>query len=206
MPKRLLLLTTAGLILTGCQRSAEPSPPEAVGREAERYAFEVGVSLAEATRRLDLQGALGAIGTELEAAELETFGGYWIEHQPSFGGVAAFTRDAQATLGKHLAGRTLPAPVRSVTVRHPLRELLQVQRDVGAALGAAGVAVEGVGIDQRANRVTVLVRDTASARDLLERSGQRLHPSVVFEQGWIETLEGDARRIPPPPPPPPPPR
>ena len=197
------LLALAGLALAGCQQ--EPAPPPAVGSDAAAYARDHEVSLAEARRRLDLQGGLGAFGSTLEAAEPETFGGFWIEHQPSFGGVAAFTHDAQATLDKHLAGRTLPAPVRAVTVRYSLRELLQVQREIGAVLLAAGVEIEGTGVEPMTNRVTVLVRDTTAARDRLNRSGRRLHPAVAFEQGWIETLEGDARRIPPPPMPPPPP-
>ena len=203
MPLRPFLLAVAVLLLgTGCERSAEPSPDDAVGRDAAQYARDLGVSPAEASRRLDLQGGLGAIGAMLEAAEPETFGGYWIEHRPSFGGVAAFTRDAQATLDAHLVGHTLPAPVRAVTVRHSLRELRRVQREVGGAFRAAGVAVEGVGIDQMQNRVTVLVRDTTAAREQLGRSGQRLHPAVVFEQGRIETLEGDAGVVPRPPTPP----
>ncbi len=204
MPERALWFAMTALVIGGCEKPAEPARSEAVRRDAAEYARDQGVSQAEAERRLDLQGGVGAVGVMLGAAEPETFGGYWIEHQPSFGGVAAFTRDAQATLDKHLAGRTLPTSVRAVTVRHSLRELLQVQREVGGVLREAGVGIEGVGVEVVTNRVLVLVRDTTAARDQLKRAGRRLHPSVAFEQGWIETLEGDADLIPRPPMPPPP--
>ena len=182
-------------------------PPGDVLPEHRQYAVDYGVSVDEAVRRLGLQGALGAFGALAETSEPETFAGYWIEHEPTFGAVAAFTGDAQATLDRLLDGRTPPAPIRAVTRPYALRELLAVQAQTGRDLIDAGVRVEGVGTDVVRGRILVLVRDTARAQVVVARRGLRLHPAVAWEQGAVETLVGDAETtVPRPTPPPPPPR
>ncbi len=86
------------------------------------YARAYCVSVKEAERQMEIQnrGAIGPrsepgprpappapdadIGTlaqTLHANEADTFAGLWIQHQPKYGVVVAFTRDAAETLAKY---------------------------------------------------------------------------------------------------------
>src|SRR5438477_6436360 len=58
--------------------AAAPLPPDRPDVWA--YAQSVGVSIAEADRRLGLQGTIGDLGARLEAREGSTFGGLYITH------------------------------------------------------------------------------------------------------------------------------
>ena len=89
-------------------------------RENASYARSYCVSLAEAQRRMEVQNrdgigaetepggpppppdnSVGVISAKIEAGEKATFAGLWYQHQPVYGVVVAFTRDAAATLKKY---------------------------------------------------------------------------------------------------------
>jgi hypothetical protein len=84
------------------------------------YSRENCVSIAESKRRMDFQNrdairaetepggppsppkdSIGSISQAVEKHEAATFAGLWIEHQPTYRVVVAFTRDAAATLRKY---------------------------------------------------------------------------------------------------------
>ena len=69
--------------------------PESV--TAEVYAKYYGVSLEEALHRLQLQDSFPGLPTSLENNEQETFGGIWIQHEPEYKIVVAFTKNGQQT-------------------------------------------------------------------------------------------------------------
>lgn len=89
-------------------------------RELAWYSRAYCVPLKEARRRMDIQSrdavgpetepggppppppdAIGTISKQVEAKEAATFAGLWIQHQPHYRVVVAFTRDAAATLRKY---------------------------------------------------------------------------------------------------------
>lgn len=62
----------------------------AIAIDAHWYAERFGVSHEEAVHRLRLQGAIGELDSALRS-ERRTFAGLWIEHEPVFQIVVAFT-------------------------------------------------------------------------------------------------------------------
>ena len=89
-------------------------------RENASYARAYCVSLNEAKLRMEIQNryaigaetepggppsppdnSVGVISAKIETGEKPTFAGLWYQHQPVYGVVVAFTRDAAATLKKY---------------------------------------------------------------------------------------------------------
>jgi len=73
--------------------------PESV--TAEVYAKQYGVTIDEAVHRLQLQDSFPGLPTALENNEQATFGGIWIQHEPDYKIVVAFTKNGQQTLSEY---------------------------------------------------------------------------------------------------------
>ena len=73
--------------------------PESV--TAEVYAKYYGVSIEEALHRLQLQDSFPGLPTALENNEQGTFGGIWIQHEPEYKIVVAFTKNGQQTFNEY---------------------------------------------------------------------------------------------------------
>ena len=76
----------------------------ALAMDAQYYAKDYGVELSEAIRRLTLQEPIGKLGATLESNEAGTLGGFWIQHEPEYRVVAAFTKDGEKTMAKYVQG------------------------------------------------------------------------------------------------------
>ena len=113
----------------------------ALAQDAQMYAADFGVELAEAIRRLTLQGPTGKLGATLESKEAETLGGFWIQHEPEYRVVAAFTRDGEETIAKYVQDGPLLEIIEVRTVDATLEELKRSQRE-------AGVIVRGWGFQR----------------------------------------------------------
>lgn len=137
-------------------------------RDAQAYAQSYGVSVAEASRRLEFQEPIGRLNAELAAQEADAFAGLWIEHQPAYRVIAAFTHDGDAILRRHAR-----APVASLaTARSASLTLVQLELAQRAALADAhgqGIRVE-TGINVRENRAETYVADAAAASRLSRAS------------------------------------
>ena len=74
-------------------------------QDAQYYAEEMGVSIEEALARLDTQNedAISALNEQLQANEADTFAGLWLEHEPEYRVVVAFTRDGEEIIRKYVA-------------------------------------------------------------------------------------------------------
>jgi hypothetical protein len=103
--------------------------------EATIYAQHYEVSVDEALKRLKLQSAFPGLGSALENNEPATFGGLWIQHEPEYRIVVAFTRDGEETLKKYASYITEEvAPYIEVrTVKTTLAELLHAQQEIASA-------------------------------------------------------------------------
>jgi hypothetical protein len=99
------------------------------------YANHYSVSVDEALKRLEIQNSFGETGlqTELSTQEPGTFGGLWLQHEPEFKIVVAFTRDGEATFRKHYSAKLEPfMPYFEVrTVKVSLAVLEQTQLQIG---------------------------------------------------------------------------
>ena len=97
-----------------------PFPEKSPFPELAWYARDNCVTIAEAQRRMEIQNrdaigaetepggppppppnSVGSLSQRLEANEAATFAGLWIQHQPDYRVVVAFTRDAASTLAKY---------------------------------------------------------------------------------------------------------
>jgi len=90
--------------LTAAERADIEAPEKfEFGSQLAWYAREQCVPMSEARRRMNLQAIAPspALVETIKNNEAATFAGLWIQHQPTYGVVVAFTRDAAKTLAKY---------------------------------------------------------------------------------------------------------
>lgn len=147
------------------------------------YARTYCVSVAEADRRVQIQlrgsigprtepgpapapptpdDSIGSLQGALRADEADTFAGLWIQHQPSYGVVVAFTRNAAQTLAKYTSDPLFvpldrPGPT--------LIELRAAQEQLIADFDRLGFRWAGMGSRENFGTVQVeLAQDAAPIR------------------------------------------
>jgi hypothetical protein len=157
--------------------------------DAAAYAEMFGVSLDEAIRRLELSPSIGELGALLEATYPETFAGMWIEHEPAFKVVAAFTADAEATLARHVAGTPLETIAEARTYPISYKTLQETQMDLNQRLLGVIPGVNSTGIDVRVNAIVIGVDDPAAFELALAAAGIELPPYVAVIQEGPAILE-----------------
>ena len=104
----------------------------ALAQDAQMYAVDFGVELPEAIRRLTLQRPIGKLGATLESNEADTLGGFWIQHEPEYRVVVAFTRDGEETIAKYVQDGPLKDIIEVRAVDATLEQLKRSQREAGA--------------------------------------------------------------------------
>ncbi len=111
---------------------------------AEIYSKHYGVTMDEALFRLKLQDSFPGLNTALENDEKLTFSGLWIQHQPEYKIVVAFTSDAETTINKY--GQYITDDVKPYietrTVKKSLTELGDEQQKLTASLNELGIKGE----------------------------------------------------------------
>jgi hypothetical protein len=179
-----------------------PAPTAAVDdalrRDAEAYAEMFGVSVEEAVRRLDLQGLVGDLNATLREREAATFAGLWIEHEPEFRAVVAFTRDGQETLCPYVEGTPLADSIELRTARFSLAELEAIYAEATRELSKLDFDVN-VMLSEQNNRVEVTVSDRAWVESELKRVGGHLPEGVelVVVEGGSTARNKDLLLTPP---------
>lgn len=126
---------------------------------AKMYAEHFGVTVDEALHRLQLQNAFPDLEPEITKNEPETFGGLWLQHEPEFKVVVAFTRNGENTIAKYSA--YIPeeiAPYIEVrTVEKSLVELLNDQEKLAQSMEARGIKADSW-LNVGDNRVELNIR------------------------------------------------
>lgn len=98
------------------------------------YAAEYGVSLAEASRRLELQSTLDRPMQDMRELETGRFAGAWMEHEPEFRAVVAFTGNYEGLAAvEALAASSGPVVVRT-GARFSLDQLVEGLIAIGPRL------------------------------------------------------------------------
>ena len=163
----------------------------ALAQDAQMYAVDFGVELPEAIRRLTLQRPIGKLGATLESNEADTLGGFWIQHEPEFRVVAAFTMEGEETIAKYVQDGPLMDIIEVRTVDATLEELKRSQREAGAMVTGLGFqAASGINVFE--NRAEIYVPDRSRLEEALQNSGQTLPAHVhIVEQGLPERLDRD---------------
>lgn len=178
----LVLVMLGGGFVAGAQVSHGSLGPaegwELLLRDAQSYAQEYEVELAEAVRRLVIQGLAGDLDAKLAHQERETFAGLWIEHEPEFRIVVQFTDgDGADRLARFTRGGALADLTRARRADVPLVQLLRDQRSAMEVATEIGQRVDA-GIDVKANRVALYVMDAIALDAGLAGFGLTL-PSTV---------------------------
>jgi hypothetical protein len=155
-------------ILASTAAGAQPEEAAAddpLVQDARQYAATYDIGLDEAVRRLRLQSAIGILASELAARERATFGGIWIQHEPSFLVIAQFTQKGGQNLESYLRSEAMEelAPmVERRTVRLPLRRLEAIQAAASRAARRAGLKADSQ-INVADNRVELLTTSPGEA-------------------------------------------
>lgn len=187
----ILWLLLLAIPLAGCSAvSASPAPPtptataivvsEALRQDAGAMATDLGISVDEAIRRLSLQDPIGRLGAELEQREAETFVGLWIQHEPEYRVVVAFSRDGQETIKPYVENTPLAGLIEVRTASVTLAELKAAQQKAIQLVRELGLPFSS-GINVQENRVELYVSDRSLFETSMQNSNLQLpeHVEVV---------------------------
>ena len=165
----------------GTPATAAAALPEgvspALSQDAQNYADHFGVDLQEAITRLTLQEPIGVLGAELEAKEADTLAGLWIQHEPEYRVVVAFTRDGESTIAKYVRDGPLLDLIEVRTANATLRDLKQAQSKASQIVAGLGFQLAS-GIDVIENRVEIYTSDRAQLEEALRGGGKTLPAHV----------------------------
>ena len=138
--------------------------------DAAVYAMHEGIEIDEAIRRFEIMDKAGPFGAELEKNEADTFAGFWIQHEPEFGLVAAFIRDGEETLEKYPEKYPeLVAITELVEMKYTYAELLAAQEEASQILQELGLFYSSATMVMT-NRVEIYVTDSTLFYSTLEKS------------------------------------
>ena len=164
----------------GTPATAAAALPEgispALAQDAQWYADQYGVDLQEAITRLTLQEPIGKLGAELEAREADTLAGLWIQHEPEYRVVVAFTRDGESTIGKYVQDGLLADIIEVRTADATLRELEQAQARANQIIDGLGFQPSS-GINVIKNRVEIYASDRRNSKRHCEEAARRCRPT-----------------------------
>ena len=154
---------------------------DALRRDAEAMAEQLGISVDEAIRRLKLQDPIGTLGAELERQEADTFAGLWIQHEPEYRIVVAFTRNGEETIQPYIENTPLADLVKVRTAEVTYEELKAAQQEAHRLLDELGLAVAS-GIDIKENQVDLYVTDRSLFDATLQEANIQLseHVEVII--------------------------
>lgn len=192
---------SAGIDIS-CQKRAQPGDPEAnlpeglspaVLMDAQSYADDFGVELGEAVARLSGQGVIGRLGSEIQTLEPDTYAGHWIQHEPQYRMVVAFTRDGGTTICPYIESHPLFDIVEVRTAAATMVELERSQMEAGTVVDEVGIQSES-GINVYRNLVELYVLDSGQLDSALEKAGLSLpnHVDVIeVSSHSVPTIQAD---------------
>ena len=151
----------------------------ALAQDAQWYADQYGVSLEEAINRLILQDEIGELGAEIESREADTLAGFWIQNEPEYRVVVAFTKDGEATISKYVQDGRLAEIIEVRTAQATLQDLQKAQKDASKLVQRLGFNIAS-SINVFENRVEVYATDRTELEEALRESGKKLPDHVVI--------------------------
>jgi len=141
-------------------------------------AADLGISLEEALRRLQLQDAIGELGARLERQEAETFAGLWIQHEPEYRVVVVFTRDSEDTIRPYVENTPLADLIEVRNGEATYDELVTAQQQAQRQVARLGLPISS-GINVFENQVELYVTDRALFDSAMQAAHIQLPPYVV---------------------------
>lgn len=142
---------------TASSQSQNEKKSDPAQRDTKTYASDYGVSVKEASRRLELQEKqIGKLNGKLEANEKDTFAGLWVEHEPEFRVFTRFTAEGSRTVRSYTKGTPLENLVETKPAEVTLEELKAAEYRASRELEVEGVNAEST-IDVKENEVEAFV-------------------------------------------------
>jgi len=162
---------------------------EALVEDARSYAEDMGVSLEEAIRRLELQGGASPsrLERELRQSERDTFAGLWIRHKPDYGITVATAGDPEAMMEKvkpYVEGTQWEGTVMIKRVEATEAELDAARAEAERMLDRLRIRYSS-GDNLYKNRMEIYVKDREAVQRKLQASGVELPEHVVIIEEWI---------------------
>jgi hypothetical protein len=131
------------------------------------YARKNGIDMIEAEYRFEIQEKAGPLGADLETAGMHNFAGFWIQHEPYFCLVAAFTENGEESIGPYLRKYPDLADIVEVRqVRYSLDELLSIQEKISNEIESLGVFAGSATLVTE-NSVKVIVTDISAVNEAI---------------------------------------
>lgn len=155
-----------------------PRVSDALRRDAETMAEQLGISVDEAIRRSKLNDPIGTLQVELQRREADTFAGLWIQHEPAYRVVVAFTRDGKETIRPYVENTPLSDQIEVRTAEATLVELRAAQQEAGRLMDELGLNVAS-GINVQENQVELYVTDRSLFDATLQEAGVQLPDHVA---------------------------
>ncbi len=178
----LILLAIVGCVTTsgagsGPVATANPTTGVAVQQDAAAYSKQFGVGQEQALPQLGAQDEIGELNAALEREQAETFAGLWIQHEPEYRVVVAFTRDGERIIHPYLNNKSWGDQVEIRTFPHSLADLKAAQQKASQVAETLGISITS-SISVMDNRVTVQVGNPNLFREAVRAAGQTL-PDLV---------------------------
>ncbi len=161
-------------LLVGCtprsstRPASTPTPTRAVSeallQDAAAMADALGVPIEEALRRIQIGEAIGVLGDVLARQEAGTFAGLWVEHEPDYRVMVAFTQNGLQTLERYVQDPALADVIEIREAQITLGELEATQAELNELVGGLGVPIS-TGISVPMNRVELYVTDRTLFED-----------------------------------------
>ncbi len=143
------------------------------------YAQEEGVSLDEAVRRFELMDEARPLQAVITENESDTYAGNWIQHQPEFRFVFAFTENGEETIKKYVTEDSpLAGLIELRTFDVSYKELQKAQADTMQLLKELALFFDS-SINIKENQVEVYVTNSELFNDILRAAGKNLPAHVV---------------------------
>ncbi len=175
---------------------------DAIRIDAEMYAESEGVSVEEAIRRFELVDDAGPLKAAIVENEADTYAGSWIQHQPEYRFVFAFTENGEETIKKYVKEdsplyglievRTFEVSYKEL--RKAQEETMQLLKDLNLDFFCA------TGTNVKENCAEVYVSDSKLFNEILQEANVQLPPHVK-QVVTYEPLEEVPFEINPPDPP-----
>lgn len=129
---------------------------ETLEKWAGSYAEYRGISKEDALRQFYIEEEEGPLQAEIRRHESETFAGLWIQHEPEFRIVVAFTSGGTETLHKYLGDTPLSEVIEVRNANLSIVELDAIRHEVQQIIELAGIPFESASYLQR-NKIEIYV-------------------------------------------------
>lgn len=143
-----------------------------------------GISAADALERVELEAEVNKLAAELGSGTDEGFGGIWIEHEPVYRIVVAFTDNKDRTA---LRERVSPKMRRHLQIKNVAKNQRQLEADIDAViLSLAASKIEYVSFyDQKGDTLVVEVADEGQVGVVRNLVPPRLRSEIKVRKGVL---------------------